>query len=215
MVQLTPMGSVFLGTAVLSLPFAWLAWRQRGAAGRFPLAAFFVALSLSQVSYALGIGTVDVELRFLWYRLYLLATTAASLAWAAAALELSGRDHWLNRYSLGLLAGIPAVGAVVAFLPWTADLLATPPSEASVGALDGFELGPLRLLLGLSSLVALILASGVYVQLFVRTRHISRTKAVAILTAAVSPWVNIIFLVVGFFTLHDISGPFLLLAGGF
>ena len=214
MTQLTPMGAVFLGTAVLALPFAWLAWRQRGAAGRLPLAAFFLALSSSQAFYALGIGTVDVELRFLWYRLYLLTVTAMPLAWVAAALELSGRDRWLNRYSLGLLAGIPAVAAVVAFLPWTTELVATAPSAATVGALDGFEPGPVRLLLGLVGLVALVLASGIYLQLFVRTRHISRTKAVAILTAAVTPWLNIIFLAIGFFPRYDISGPLLLLAGG-
>jgi PAS domain S-box-containing protein len=214
MVRLTPAGTVFAGVAVLSVPFAWFAWRNREQIGSRAFGAFFLVLSVAMGSYALGIGTADVGATFALYRLHLLAVTAMSLLWVVVALEVAGRQRWLNRYSLGLLGAIPTVTAILFVLPWTVPYVATVPATAEVGSMAGFGPGVIRLGVGLVALVATLLASGIYVRQFVRTRHINRAKAVAILTAAISPWLNLIFLILGFFTTHDISGPLFLFAGG-
>ena len=169
--------------------FVWLAWRRRESPGGTPMVVFHVALSVGALAYAQDITATTLSTQLLVRRVATVAQSAVAIAWLSAALQYADFDRSLTRRVVGVLALDPVV-LVVGFLIPTVGFF-QPPATGTTGSLlqaTGTELTPLFLFHMGTILVAALAGTLVLVQLFLRSRHLYRTQAAAVLVAALAPW---------------------------
>lgn len=216
MFPMTGFGGLLVIMSIVAIVFAGFAWRKRDEAGGRPLTLTLLLLAGSQSSYALELGSSAIGTKFFWLRVSMVFAMGAAIAWTFTAFEYSGRNRWISRRSVGAATVVPAVIAVLLFLPVTREYVITLPREEWAGAIMGesFTPGPLLIVPFLIAFVALGIATALYIQLFLRSRHLYRTQAVAVLTAAVVPWMGYMLQIFGVLTNRDLTGLFLIPSAG-
>src|SRR5919112_1918029 len=104
---------IFLSVAAALLVwYALRAWRRRGTPGATALAVLMAAGAVWAVAYALSMGTAEPSMRIFWGEIKYLGILVVPLAWLIFALQYTGREGWVRRRALALLAVEPVYG------PW-------------------------------------------------------------------------------------------------
>ena len=180
--------SLYLLGGVSTL-FVALAWRRRATPGGTPMVVFHVALAVGAVAYARDITATTLSTQLLYRQIATVAQGGVAIAWLYAALQYANFDRSLTRRVVGLLALDPLLVALGFLLP-SVTLLQTPATgvRGSLFRAAGTELTPLFLVHMGTILVTALAGTIVLVQLFVRSRHLYRTQAAAVLVAALAPW---------------------------
>jgi PAS domain S-box-containing protein len=178
----------------ISFLFAGLAWNKRGDPGAVPLVVFHVAIAIGTGTYALEIVATDVHQQVLFLKLWLFAQAFVPPTWLFAAIEYSGRARWATRRTAALLAIEPLAFGAVLVVPTLRQYVFTLPASGAVGSLV-----PTRVDMGLLSVshyvylfVLALGGSALLVQLFLRSRHMYRTQAAAVLIAATAPFTTVL-----------------------
>ncbi|NUC71907.1 PAS domain-containing protein [Haloterrigena sp. SYSU A558-1] len=195
--MINPYSIVLLLSLAVAVGTAVAAWRSRPAAGSVPLSAL-----MASVAFWLGTHVLEVEsTAFVWKARW------ADLQWVSAALiptlvlvfalEYTGRDRWLTRRRLGLLAieplvmigllalngrtrvlwGPPFEATVPLNVPW-ADPATVVTAEPNVGLF--VHLAYATLCLAATAIVVLDVA--------VRSNSLHRWQGIALLVAVAVPW---------------------------
>ena len=93
-----------------------VSWRNREVTGSDGFLALVGGMILWAVSYALQIASTTEATAILWANVNHIAAAAVPVAWIAFALQYTGRDRFVTRYTVGALS-IP--GAIYLVLVWT------------------------------------------------------------------------------------------------
>ena len=175
--------------AGVSAVFAGLAWRKRTDPGGTPMLVFFLALGVGSLAYAGDVTATTLSTQLRYRRLATVAQSLVAISWLYAALQYAGFDRSVTRRVVGLLSLEPLLLVVGFLLPGITFFEL--PSAGLRGSLlhaQATQLTPLFLIHMGTLLVTALAGTVVLVQLFVRSRHLYRTQATAVLVAAISPW---------------------------
>ncbi|GGK81722.1 PAS domain S-box protein [Haloarcula sebkhae] len=181
--------TVLWALAVLSAVFLLLAWRKREEPGGTPMVVFHLALAVGAASYAVDITATTLSTQLPARQVATIAQGAVAIAWLSAALQYADFDRTVTRRAVGLLSLDPVLLVVVFVFPGVS-LFELPPS-GSVGSLvvaPGTGLTAVFIAHMATILIAALAGTIVLIQLFVRSRHLYRTQAAAVLVAALAPW---------------------------
>jgi len=172
-----------------SLVFGGLSWRKRSDPGGTPMVLFHVALSVGALAYAGDISATTLSTQLRYRQIATVAQGTVAIAWLYGALQYANFDRSLTRRVAGTLALDPLL-LVVGFLLPTVTFLQTPATGTTGSLLHATEtqLTPLFLVHMGTILVTALAGTIVLIQLFVRSRHLYRTQAAAVLVAALAPW---------------------------
>ena len=216
MVTITPVSVVVLGIVPVALVLALLAWRRREEPAGVPVAVYHLLLAGGAVAYALELGVRSLPAKLLLAGLALVLMSAFVGSWVAAALAYTGHGDWLTRPVLVALAVEPAVIAVVTAVPSLRPLLYSVPSAGGLGTMSaaGGQPGPALVGHFFYLLFLMIIATGLFLNLFLRSRHLNRGQAVALLGAALAPWLTALVQLFELVTSVDVSLFAWTLAGG-
>ncbi|MDS0259007.1 PAS domain S-box protein [Haloarcula sp. S1CR25-12] len=173
----------------LSTVFIWLAWRKRTDPGGTPMVVFYLALAVGAVAYARDITATTLGTQLLYRQIATVAQGTVAIAWLYAALQYANFDRSLTRRVVGVLSLDPLLLTVGFLLPGVT-FFRTPPTGTTGSLLhaQATQLTPLFLLHMGTILVTALAGTLVLIQLFLRSRHLYRTQAAAVLVAALTPW---------------------------
>ena len=104
--------SLFVVAAIFAL-FALRAWRRRGTPGATALAVLMAAGAVWAVAYALSLGTAGPAMGMFWGEIKYVGIVVVPLTWLIFALQYTGREGWVTRRALALLAVEPVVALVL------------------------------------------------------------------------------------------------------
>ena len=180
--------SLYLLGGVSAL-FAALAWRKRTDPGGTPLLVFFLALGVGAFAYAGDITATTLSTQLRYRQVATVAQSVVAISWLCSALQYANFDRSLTRRVVAVLALDPLFLVVGFLLPGVS--LFELPSTGTTGSLlhaVNTQLTPLFLAHMGTILVTALAGTVVLIQLFVRSRHLYRTQAAAVLVAALAPW---------------------------
>lgn len=194
---INPYTVVLLLSFVIAVGTAVAASRSRPAAGSVPLTALMASVAVWLGAHALEIESTAFVWKVRWADLQWLPAAVIPTLFLVFALEYTGRDRWLTRRRLGLLAIEPAVmiGLLAANdrtrVLWDAPIEATvaldiPWGQPATVATATPELG-LFAHLGYATF-CLAATAIVVLELVVRSNHLHRWQGLAVLIAVAVPW---------------------------
>jgi len=186
---------LLVASTLISGVMTVLAWYKRDEPGGKPLAVFNLALFVGSAAYAADISATSAVVQRTWARVWLVAQAGTAMAWLFVAIEYAGYRKWATRRVVALLVLEPVALAVLLVVPTTDELVVDWPVGGTAGSIvqSGNASGtPLFFAHSLAILVVSLAGSIVFVQLFVRSRHMYRTQAAAVLLAALVPWVTVL-----------------------
>jgi len=191
--QATPYTFLLFAVAVMSASLAFFAWRRRPAPGAIPLALLMLAVTEWSLGYALRLASADVPTKILWTKVRYVGIVIVPAAWLAFALEYTGRgEKWLTRRNVTLLAIEPLVTLLLA---WTNELhgLIWP----SIGLERDGSLLVWSVTHGVAfwghaaySYLLLLLGAFLLIRSLIRSPHLYRRQALALLIGALAPLVG-------------------------
>ena len=182
---------LFLAAALLGW-FALRAWRRRGTPGATALAALMAAGAVWAVAYALSLGTAEPSMRMFWGEIKYLGIVAVPLAWLIFTLQYTGREGWVTRRALALLAVEPVVALVLIFTHGAHGLFWSSREPSTIiGSFPIIEsvYGP-WFWVHLSYSYLLLLVGTVFLaQALVSSGHLYREQRIALVVGTSMPWV--------------------------
>jgi PAS domain S-box-containing protein len=211
--QWTGVGVVMLVTTAVYLALAAYVWRRRGggSAGA-ALALVLLALLLWAGAYTIELAATDLGAISRWGDVRYVGLVLLPPAWFAFAALFAGRQSWVNRRTLALLAIHPVLVLVLLANAATHDLIRWYPPEAAADPDAVAEVGPLfwphLVYSGVvmwGSLILMVVA-------LVRASRVYRRVSTILIVSLVVPYVyNLLYnLDVGPFGRVDLT-PFLLI----
>lgn len=114
--QFSPYFLILISSGILSAVLALYAWTRRGAAGARTLAVLMAGVAVWALGYALESGAAGVGAKIFWAKVQYFGICTVPAAWLAFCVRYTGRDGWLTRRNLALLAALPLVTLA---LVWT------------------------------------------------------------------------------------------------
>src|SRR4028119_1517873 len=93
--------------AAILVGFALRAWRRRSTLGATALAVLMVAGAVWAGAYALPLVAAEPSMRIFWGEIKYLGIVVVPLIWVIFALQYTGREEWVRRHTLALLAVEP------------------------------------------------------------------------------------------------------------
>jgi PAS domain S-box-containing protein len=192
--------SYMLPLIAAALLSAWLmnyAWRHRSVIGAVSFAVITLAVVEWTFGYALEIAGADLATKVLWAKIQYFGIVSAPISWLAFALQYTQRERWLTRRNVLLAAIFPIITILLTFtneghqLIWTTVGLKTGGPFVSLEVTHGWWFW----LHTAYSYVAMLVGTLLIVQKVLRTPQLIRAQAVALLIAALTPWLgNIVYL---------------------
>ncbi len=182
---------------VVSAALASYVWRRRSAPGATPLALLMLAVAVWSLGYALEVASTDLPAGLFWAKVEYFGIAPLSVTWLAFALQYTHREKWLTRRNLILSTILPIITLLLA---WTNEFHGLIWSEVGLDASD--TLPGLDLTYGRwfwvnagYTYLSLLLGSFLLIQAFLRSPHLYRRQAGALLVGMLAPWAgNVLYL---------------------
>jgi len=186
---------ILTGAGTIVLAFCIL-WKRRTPESR-TVAVLMLAVATWSFAYTLELENTDLVAKLFWAKFKYAGIIIAPTAWLILALQYTGRQKWLGPRSLVLLAIAPVANLL---LVWTNEIHYLYWTSASVDNSGVFSV--LSLPMGVAFWICIayshmLLFLGVLLifEAFMRSDHLYRRQAGAMLVAALPPWLaNAIFL---------------------
>ena len=190
--QPTPVFIPLLVSAMVCAALALFAWRHR----RVPAATGFVLLMASSSAwalfYALYRASADLTGKLLLAQATQAGAIVVPLAWAVFALQYTRRERWLTPRAVALLSAIPLLTLAMALTNplhhafWSRFALVERDGYAAIDSVNGWgfwlHVGYSWALLSLAVAMVALRA--------LRSTHLYRRQAAAIVLAAAVPWIG-------------------------
>ena len=112
--QFTPEIVPVLLAAAIAIILAAYAWQKRRAVGAIPFALLMLAVTGWAFGYTIQLGAQNSTTLAWGATLTYLGTVAVPTFWFLFAVQFTGRDGWLTRRNLALLAVIPLITLLLA-----------------------------------------------------------------------------------------------------
>jgi PAS domain S-box-containing protein len=190
--QYTPYVLPLLIAAAVSATIAFFAWRRRPAPGAMPLVCLALAASEWSLGYAVGMASADLPAKVFWAKVQYFGIVSVPIMWLFLALQYTGREGWLTRRNRVLLAIMPLLTLLLA---WTNESHGLIWSDLRLDTSGSFSVlyltyGAFFWIHVIYSYSLILLGSVLFLQMLVRSPHLYRRQAVAMLIAALAPWVG-------------------------
>lgn len=182
---------VVLISAVISAALALYSFRHGKTPGAVALGFMMSAVAVWGLGDSLEISSIDPQVQFFWVKVQYLGVVVVPAAWLAFALQYTGRDRWLTRHNLALLAIEPALTLAVVFtnqihhLMWVQTEL-TPSNPVPVREVIH---GPWFWIHSMYSYILLGVGTFLLVRMFIRSPSLYRRQSGALLVGVLVPWV--------------------------
>ena len=105
---------LFLAAAIL-VWFTLRAWRRHRTPGATALAVLMAAGAVWAVAYAISLSADEPSIAIFWGGFQYLGIVVMPVAWLIFALQYTGREGWVTRRALALLAVEPTVALILIF----------------------------------------------------------------------------------------------------
>ncbi|ADB60858.1 multi-sensor signal transduction histidine kinase [Haloterrigena turkmenica DSM 5511] len=196
---INPYSIVLLLSLAVAVGTAVAAWRSRPAAGSVPLAALMASVALWLGMHVLEIESTAFVWKARWADLQWVSAAIIPSLFLVFALAYTGRDRWLTRRRLGLLAIEPLVMVGLLALNGRTRVLWGPPHEAMV-PLNVPWAQPatvvtaepnVGLFVHLAYATLCLAATAIVVlDVAVRSNSLHRWQGIAVLVAVAVPWAS-------------------------
>src|SRR5215217_1239470 len=124
--------------------YAFYVWRHRRASAGASLAVVLAAAGWWSLAYALELAATNLPTKLLWGDAKWLGIALLPPAWFVFIMRWTGRDRWVNRWTVAALAVPPAAVIVLLTIPATHDLVRYYPPSAAADPEDAIaQVGPL------------------------------------------------------------------------
>src|SRR5918997_5465699 len=182
---------IFLSVAAAILVgLALRAWRRRSTPGATALAVLMVAGAIWAVAYAMSLVATEPSMRIFWGEIKYLGIVVVPLSWVIFALQYTGREEWVTRRILALLAVEPAVSLTLIFTNEAHGLFWSSRESSTTGPFTIVEsvYGP-WFWVHLSYSYLLLLVGTVFLtQALVSSAHLYREQKIALVVGTSMPW---------------------------
>jgi signal transduction histidine kinase len=133
-----------LGGGICLAVYAVYVWRRRRATAAASLAVVLAAASWWGLAYAIELAADRLSTKLLWGDAKWLGVCLLPPAWFAFIMQYTGRDRWVNRFTMAALAVPPAAVIVLLANQATHDLVRYYPPSAAIRPADAIaQVGPL------------------------------------------------------------------------
>lgn len=190
--QYMPYVLPLLVAAIISVAIAFYAWRHRSTPGATPLVVLMLAVVVWSLGYAMELPSPDLATKIFWSNVNFLGIVVVPMAWLAFVLQYTGREKWLTRCHLALLAVEPLI---ILSLVWTNDLHHLFWSDVRLDTSGPFPMLDPTFSMGVwvhvvYSYTLLSLATFSLIQTLVRSPRLYRGQVIVLLVGALVPWVG-------------------------
>jgi PAS domain S-box-containing protein len=179
-------------TVAVATGLALYVRRRRLATGATWFTLLMLAVAEWSLGYALELGAVGLGTKVLWAKVEYLGIVTVPVTWLAFVLHYTGQGKWLIRCNLSLLVICPAI---VLLMVWTNDVhgliwrtirldTSAPFPTLSLTYGAGFWVHTVY------SYATLLGSTILLVRALVRSPHLFRGQAAAMLVGAFAPWVG-------------------------
>ncbi len=195
----TPVALLPLFASIMALTIALYAWRLRPKRGATALSWLAIATLVWSLSYALEIAGADLSTKLFWAKVQYLGIAFVPLGWLIFALEYAGRDRWVTRRNVLLLAIIPLITLWLALttefhgLIWTTFNL--DPAESSAPLMVAH--GAWFWVYWIYSQLLVLTGTIILIRTLLSAQRPFRLQAGLILLAALLPWIGNLLYVTG------------------
>jgi PAS domain S-box-containing protein len=174
-----------VGAAVLAGAIAYYAWQNRTEPGATQLTGIMIGAAVWCALVVLHVLSESVWLTHLFVRMIYPTLAFVIACWFAFGLEFTGREQYLTRRTMGVLAIHPvAVTLVVVFAPellWTT----VESSDSLIGIQT--ELGPFFSVHFVYAYGLIVIGVVLLLEYATRTRSVYRGQGLAVLVAVITP----------------------------
>lgn len=132
--QYTPYTLPLAFAGALALASAYLAWGKRERAGIRWYGAAMLAIAAWSAFLALVVSSTTLEGKLFWFALFLPTTAYLAISWTLFAVTYTGREEWVSRLRLALLAVSPIPWLLLALTNGTHGLVLVAPRLDTSGA---------------------------------------------------------------------------------
>ncbi len=187
--QWTPYMIPLIVGGVALVMAALYTWRRHRSPMGVTAALVLLAIAEWTLGYALELGSVDLASKVFWDRVQFVGIVVTPTAWLAFVLQYTGREHWLRRRTLVLLAVVPLITLLLVFtneahgLVWSRVWLDTDAPFVASGKTRGVWFWAFVIY----SYMLLLLASFLLAQMLMRSRRFYRWQGIALLFSALVP----------------------------
>ena len=185
----TPYVYVLFAGGLVALLGAGYAW-WRGVHDSRALTVFKAALFVWLVGYGFEIAVPDLGSKVLWAKVQYLGIVAVPVAWFVFAAVYTGKERWSQPRTVALLSGLPLVTLI---LTWTNEAHGLVWSDTAIGPSGLFlmlEYGPWFYVNVAYSYLMVLLGAGLIVSGVSRSIDLYRRQSLALLVAAVLPFLG-------------------------
>ncbi|HEX9373436.1 MAG TPA: histidine kinase N-terminal 7TM domain-containing protein [Roseiflexaceae bacterium] len=187
--QYTPYALPLITASVISAVLAVYAWRRRPAPGAIAFVVMMLAVAEWTLGYTLELGSADQPSIVFWARAEYLGIVVGPVAALVLAIEYTGREQWLTRRRLALLAVVPLITLL---LVWTNDFHGLIWSEIRIDRSAAFAMldvsyGPWFVVHALYSYLAMLLGIVLVVLAFIYSSRPYRGQAAVLALSAIVP----------------------------
>ncbi len=192
--QYTPYILPLLLAAVSSIALAYYVWRRRAAPGAVALVLLMLAVAQWSLCYALELGFVELPAKTFWAKTQYLGIVTIPLAWLAFAFQYTRRDQWLTSHprNIVLLAIVPLITLA---LVWTNEAHGLIWSHSKLDTSGPFiarqvTYGAWFWVSFIFSYLLLVFGTVWLILMLIRSPHLYRQQAGALLLGVLVPWVG-------------------------
>jgi PAS domain S-box-containing protein len=177
---------------VASITIMVVVWPRRPGLGVMPFMVLMVAVTLWCLGNILEFLVVDLSTKFLFIRLDYISITIVPAAWLVFVLEYTGRERWVTRRNLYLLAIQPILVQLLVWTDgyhhqfWTSRHLTTSGSYV----IAEVTYGPAFWAHGAYSYLLILAGTVLLIQAFFRAPELYRGQMNWLLAGTFAPWIG-------------------------
>jgi PAS domain S-box-containing protein len=190
--QPTPYVIPLLLAAALSVSLAVFVAHRRRAPGSVPFVWLMVGVSVWSLGYAVELASVDLQVQLLCTRIQYLGIVSVPVTWFLFAQRYAGRDQWMGRRNVALLAFVPSLTTLLVWTNQFHGLMYARVYSDTSGPFIMLQVtyGPWFVVHTIFSYSLLILGTVRLIQVVLPSPRPYRGQAAALLVAAFFPWLG-------------------------
>ncbi len=178
--------------AVISVAIGIFAWQRRSIRGAPALVLLASAVAIWATGYAFELSSVQYETQIFWAKFQYLGIVTVAVAWLNFGLQYTGRERWLNPWTMPPLVIIPLV---ILALVWTNeshgliwyDIVINEHHQPPI--LDYMHGSAFWICIAFSY-VCLVIGTILLVQTFLRSPRLYRDQMRMLLVGVFPPWIG-------------------------
>ena len=190
--QYTAYAMLIAITAALSAALTVIAWRRHDVRAAKPFVLLTLAIFEWSLGYAFELSSADLATQIDWAKLEYFGIVGVPLTWFVFTLIYTGREQWLSRRKLILLAVEPLITVL---LVWTNDWHGLVWSNVATRTVQSFSMfaptyGAWFWIHTAYSYLLILAGSVVILRTIAHSPSLYRGQAVILMVSALAPWVG-------------------------